>query len=170
MAKTYNLGDLRAAIEEVIRSIAEESRCGQAANDQVLARLKSDRQSLVSFFTPQLVNIALTKLLNDVCKRRTSPVGQEEHDDLFSEYGKIPSIVTVTRGLKKDTANLRLFEARGWLEKHSSRLVENDHEDFRKLLDRIEPYARSENETILDILHRMKQSERAKSEDLLPAE
>lgn len=170
MTKGYNLGDLRVAIEDIVRSIAEQSRCGEAPNHEVLARLKSERRSLVTLFTPQLVDIALTKLLNDVCKRRVSPVRRGEEDDLFAGYGKIPKRVTITRGLKKDTANLSMSEARQWLERHSDRLVESDNEDFKKLIDRIEPYARSDDETISDVIQRMQQYQRGDSEELLSAE
>lgn len=170
MAKGYNLGDLRAAIDDVIRSIAAESKCGEAQNDQVLVRLKSERRSLVSAFTPQLVDMALTKLINDVCKKTVLPFGRAREDDLFASFGKIPNRVTVTRGLKKETANLSMSEARRWLERHSKRLVKSDYQDFRKMFETIAPYARSDDETIADVLHRMEERQRRKTEELLPAE
>ena len=170
MVKGYNLGDLRAAIEDVVQSVAAESKCGEAQNDQVLTRLKSDRQALISAFTPQLVDMALTKLLNDVCKKKVSPFDQAGGHDLFGEYGDIPKRVTIARGLKKDTANLSIAEARQWLKRHSNRLVESHHEDFRKLFDKIAPHARSDDETISDVLSRMEEHQRSKTKELLPAE
>ena len=165
MPKGYNLGDLRAAIDDVTRSVAEESKCGEAQNDRVLARLKSERQPLISAFTPQLVDMALTKLLNDVCKKSASTVGHSGEVDLFGEYGKIPKRVTVARGLKKDTANLSISEARKWLEKRSNRPTETDHEDFQKLIDRVAPHALSDDETISDVLHRISQNGHGNSQE-----
>jgi hypothetical protein len=170
MAKRYNLGDLRSAVEDIVRSVTEQSEYGEASNDEVLARLKYERQSLVTFFTPQLVDIALTKLLNDACKKKMSSLGQGEGGDLFAGFGEIPKRVTIARGLKKDTANLSILEAKQWLERHSTRLVEQDNEDFKKLIERIEPHARSDNETISEVLHRISNRQAHNSEELLPAE
>ena len=156
---THRLSDLRVAIEDTVHAVMEESGSGVAQNHEVLARLKSERRSLVSFFSPQLVDIALVKLLNDVCRKRTALVSGGDKGDLFGGYGRIPKRVTVARGLKKYTANLTLAEAKKWLDDHSNRTVDIDNEDFRKLVDECEHHAHSDDETIAEIFARLHRGE-----------
>ena len=168
MASKHQIGDLRAAIEGIVRDVMEKSGNGEAANDVVLARLKSERKSLVTFFTPQLVDMALTKLLNEGCQKRARIDAHSEQGDLFGGFGKIPLRVTIERGLKKDTANLSISEAKRWLESHSNRVVENDNGDFAKLVAECERVAESNDETIAEALNRLRQVQQAAAEELIP--
>ena len=154
MAKGYGLGDLRAAIEGINREVTSERENGEASNLDVLARLKKTRPQLVEAFMPQLADIALIKLLNEVCRRKAAGSSLGGRFDLFESYPKVPESVTITKGIKKRTSKLTVEEAQDWLRKHSKRTVKNDNEDFRRLVEECIKHARSENETIEDILNR----------------
>lgn len=150
-----SLGDLRAAIEDTLKVVMQESGNGVAPNGVVIGRLKSERKQLLDLFSPQLIDIALTKLINEVCQKRTRVEGNSEQGDLFGGFGKIPKRVTLERGLKKDTANLTLNEAREWLAKHDTRIVENANEDFEKLVSACERYSDTGDETIASLIKRL---------------
>jgi hypothetical protein len=148
MARNFNLGDLRAAIDDVNREVIAEQGNGEAPNSVVLSRLKGKRSSLVSHFTPQLIDIALIKILNDVCRQSAKNTRSDSQFDLFEGYRKIPKRVTIVRGIKKETAKLTIAEAVDWLKKNSNRAVVSDHEDFRRLVDECINHSESENDTI----------------------
>lgn len=156
MSIRNNLGDLRAAIEDTMLVVMHESGNGIAPSDVVLSRLKSERRHLLDFCRPQLEDIALTKLLNEVCQRRTRLQANSEQGDLFGGFGSIPKRVTLERGLKKDTVHLTLNEARGWLARHDKRIVENDNKDFQKLVDTCARYSTTGDETLGQLLDRIK--------------
>lgn len=154
MAGRLNLGDLRAAIEDVYRQVMDEKGNGEAPNFLVLKRLKEERALLVDHFSPQLKDMALTKLLNDVCRQNAARSASARQRDLFEGYRRIPKSVTIARGLKKDTAKLSILEAEDWLEAHSNRTVNNDYDDFRRLLNHCQAHAKSKAETLEQVLVR----------------
>ena len=155
MANRFNLGDLRAAIEAVNRDVMEERGNGEAPNSIVLARLKRDRTPLIDHFSPQLIDIALTKLLNDVCRKNAARSAYQQHD-LFDGYRKIPASVTISRGVKKATEKLTVSEAESWLESHSNRVVNNGFDGFRDLVMECRKHTKSDDETIEQILKRVR--------------
>jgi hypothetical protein len=154
MGVGYNLGDLRAAIDDINREVLSEKATGEVLNSDVLARLKKTRSQLLDAFTPQLVNIALTKLLNEVCRGNAAKNTSGLQSALFAEYLRIPKRVTISKGLKKATEKLTLHEAKDWVENHSNRTVNTDNDGFEKLIDDCEKIAKSETETIEEILNR----------------
>lgn len=156
MSKGYNLGDLRAAIEQANREVMSESGNGQASNTAVLERLKK-RDVLISSFTPQLVDIALIKLLNQVSRQSAANNIENDQYSLFDGYRKIPRRITVVRGLKMKTEQLSLAEAEEWLENRSRQVAVDEYEDFRKLISECKLFAKSDNETIEQILIRKNQ-------------
>lgn len=117
----------------------------------------SERRSLIELFTPQLREMALISLLNQVCQRKVSLDAYSEQGDLFGAFGKIPRRVTVKTGSKKRTIDLSINEARKWLTDHETRLVKNDNEDFAKMVAECESRAQSGDESIGSILRRMHQ-------------
>jgi hypothetical protein len=152
MAKGYNLGDLRAAIQDINRDVTSERGSGEAINSDVLARLKKTRPALVELFTPQLVDIALINLLNQVCRRNAA--GNRAQSSLFEGYSRIPNMVTIAKEKKKSTEKLTLQEAEDWIRNHSKRTIKNEYEDFQRLVDECRRLAKSDTETIEDILKR----------------
>ncbi len=154
MAVGYNLGDLRAAIDEINREVVAERGTGEVLNADVLTRLKRTRPHLIEAFTPQLVDMALIKLLNQVCVSNATKDAASAQSALFAGYSQIPKGVAIIRGLKKATEKLTIAEAEEWLESHSNRTVSNDHEGFRKLIDDCRRAAKSDIETIEEILNR----------------
>lgn len=152
MAKGYNLGDLRGAIEDINREVMAERGNGEALNSDVISRLKSQRSKLVNIFAPQLIDIALTKLLNEVCRRNAASNGAQSY--LFEDYSKIPEKVTIEKGIKKQTSMLTLAEAEEWILNHSKRTVKSDNEDFQRLIDDCREHSKSMEETIEEILNR----------------
>jgi len=155
MANRRNLGDLRAAIENINREVMDEGGNGEAPNAVVLARLKQERSPLIAHFSQQLIAMALTKLLNDVCRQTAGRSAYNKQRDLFDGYRKIPRSVTILRGLKKDTAKLSVSEAEHWLDCHSDRVVNKNYEGFRRLVEDCRAHARSSDETIEQVLKRI---------------
>lgn len=134
MAKGYNLGDLRAAIEDANGIVLNEHGDGIAPNDLVLSRLKRERASLVAAFAPQLIDIALTKLLNEVARRTRKAATLFFQDELFADYPKLPSLISVGRGLKKSPQNLTIREAKLIVERRKKKDSLQDHDDIERAL------------------------------------
>lgn len=155
MAKKLNLGDLHAAIESIYRDVMKEQGNGVVPNSIVLDRLTVERSALVQLYAPQLINMALTKLLNDVCRKNATRATSHVHD-LFDGYRKIPMNVTVGRGFKKATEKLTILEAQEYLDNHLNRTSKNDYLDFRHMVDECREHARSSSETIEDVLVRLR--------------
>lgn len=155
VAKKHDLGDLRGAIDNINREVMQQQGNGEAPNAIVLSRLKSERKELIAHFAPQLIHSALTKLLNDVSRKRLKKNGASGVLTLFENYRGIPNSVTIKRGLKKDTVKLTISEADQWIRDHSTREVGNDTDDFRRLVDDCRRYAESEAETLERSLQRM---------------
>jgi hypothetical protein len=166
MASGYNLGDLRVAIEDANRQVLEELGDGVAPNDLVLTRLKQQRSTLIKAFAPQLIDMALTKLLNDVCRLKRSAGDADGHFDLFGGFGKIPKRVTIARGKKKDPAKLTIAEARQWLELHSERTAKAKDDDLKKVLRDCLIEAQSENETVSQVILRQRRNAESHSKEL----
>lgn len=135
VAKKHDLGDLRGAIDNINREVMQQQGNGEAPNAIVLSRLKSERKELIAHFAPQLIDSALTKLLNDVARKRLKKSGASDFLALFENYRGIPNSVTIKRGLKKDTVKLTISEADQWIRDHSTREVFSDTDDFRRLVD-----------------------------------
>jgi hypothetical protein len=166
MARRQSLGDLRNVLEEIAREVMEGASNGEAPNSAILTRLKNQRPNLIKFFTPQLVDIALTKLLNEVSGRNRARLPSGYEFDLFGDYGKIPNSVTIGRGQKKDTAKLSIAEAKSWLRNHSNRTVQSDHAGFRRLVEECEKYVESDDETIEIALERKRTAEKSTARQL----
>jgi hypothetical protein len=154
MSKGYNLGDLRAAIADINREVMLEKGNGEAPNATVLSRLKEKRSTLVTHCSPQLIDMALTKVLNDVCRQRASRNLSNRQSDLFVGYGNVPSSITLERGLKKQIAKVSLSELEKYLINLSKQKTNEDHEDIRRLFDDCKKYADSDNELIEQLLER----------------
>lgn len=154
MAKGYNLGDIRAAIDDINEEIMSKRGDGEAPNSDVLTRLKETRPSLVTAFAPQLIDIALTKLLNEVCRRKAVRQSPGSQFDLFGIYSNIPKSVTISKGVKKSTEELTIPEAEDWLRSHSKRIIDSGSDDFQRLIDDCRGISTSETDTIAQILDR----------------
>jgi hypothetical protein len=169
MAKGYNLGDLRAAIDDTNQTVISENGIGEAHNTDVLRRLKSDRPDLLVVFTPQLVDIALTKLLNEVANRKNRRKLKGSQIDLFEGYSGIPGQLTITKGVKKPTEKCTLVELQDYLSSHSKRLADHGNEGLQKLFDECRKDAKSETETVEEIRNRQLASV-AVQKELIPAD
>lgn len=154
MTKYYNLGDLRGAIEDIYREVISEQGNGEAPNAIVLARLKDQRKLLIKHFAPQLTEMALTKLLNEVCQRSAARNSVGSEGDLFEGFSKIPKNVTVARGLKKQTVKLSIAEADEWLSNHSKRPNTDIHDEFRRLIEECRKHVKSDQDTLEAALQR----------------
>ena len=157
MARNSALGDLRAAIESIVRNIMEERGDGVAPNDLVLARLKKDRSTLVQACQSQLIDMALTKQLNNVSRTKRSIGNESDEFDLFSGMGSIPKSVTITRGKKKDPALMKVSEMKRWMKNHSIRATETSDEDLKQLFRLCIRDAQSDDETATQIIMRNKE-------------
>lgn len=160
MAVKETLGDLRNAIEGIYRDIMREAGNGVAPNEIVLERVRLELADEIRKLSSQLENIALVKLLNDVSNRKSRSASGLALPDLFGDYGNIPKQVTISRRIKKSTAELTLSEASLWLDAHTKKRDDARHQAFRKMLQDLESYQRSEEDTLATMLGRRRISER----------
>ena len=154
MAQNYNFGDLKGAIDGIYREVVAEQESGEAPNTVVLTRLKHERKNLIDAFTPQLVDMALTKLLNDVCNRSAARSSSEQDADLFGDYPKVQAKLTVVRGLKKPIGKMTIAQVKQWLARHTKPSASDEYDDYHRLINDCEDFAQSDQETIEQALAR----------------
>lgn len=159
MAKRATLSDLRTAIDAVNRKVMKEGGNGEAANATVLGRVRDAYADMVSQLTPQLVDRALTKLLNEVSNRKHTGTQMPDGFDLFGEYRSLPKNVSLAKGLKKDIAKLNLQQAVHWLKVHSEKSQNKRHEAFRRLVEDCRPYITSDEDTLEVAIARKRRAE-----------
>lgn len=159
MAFKTTLGDLRNAIEEIYRDIMREAGNGEAPNEVVLERVRLDLADEIHELSSQLEKIALVKLLNEVSNRKSRSASGLALPDLFGDYGNIPKQVTISRRIKKSTAELTLSEASLWVDAHMKKRDDGRHLAFRKMLQDLESHQRSEEDTLATMLERRRVSE-----------
>lgn len=158
MAVKPTLSDLRNGIEEVCRDIMREAGNGEASNEVVLERVRRDFSDEIAKLSSQLENIALVKLLNEVSNRKGRIASDHAFPDLFGDYGNIPTQVTISRRIKKSTAELTIAEASLWLEAHTKQRDTAKHQAFRKMLEDLKSHQHSEDDTLATILERRRVS------------
>lgn len=159
MAVKTTLGDLRNGIEEIYRDIMREAGNGEAPNVVVLERVRRDLANEIRMLSSQLENIALVKLLNEVSNRKGRSASGLPLPDLFGDYRDIPKQVTISRRIKKSTAELTIAEASLWLEAHTKKRDDAKHQAFRQMLQDLKSHQRSEDDTLATMLERKRVSE-----------
>lgn len=158
MAAKSALSDLRNGIENIYRDIMREAGNGEAANAAVLERVRRDLGDEIRTLSSQLENIALIKLLNEVSNRKGRSGLGAAPPDLFGDYGNIPNQITISRRIKKSTAELTIAEARLWLEAHTKKRVNPRHKAFRQMLEDLSAHQHSEEDTLAIMLARKRVS------------
>ena len=153
------LCDLRNGIEDIYREVMSEQGNGEAPNSIVLSRVKSQKSREVEALAPQLVDIALTKLFNDVSTRKGARSKSDDGIDLFGGYRGIPRSVTIAIGMKKDTAKLSFAEADKWMSDHSLQLINDRHDEFRRLVNDCRPFQKSDQDTLEVAMERKRRSQ-----------
>lgn len=159
MAIKTTLGDLRNGIQEIYRDVMREQAGGEASNAAILQRVRTEKAQELALLTPELVNISLIKLLNDVSSRRRGIATTSGEFDLFGEY-RIPRIVSIARGKKKDTAKLTLHEAQLYVKAHSDRSVGDRYESLRRLIEDCREHVESEEDTLGILIERKRKADR----------
>ncbi len=157
MATRHTLRDLRNSIQEIHRQAMLERSDGEAANAAILARVKAEKPELLLQLTPELVNIALTKLLNEVSTRKGQRTRSTAGPDLFGDY-RVPRSVSIVRGKKKDTAKLSVREAELYLQAHSEKSASDRHASLRLLLEECRQFMRSPEDTLETLFLRKEQA------------
>ncbi len=158
MVTRSTLSDLRDAIQLIYGDIMLERSDGEATNAAVLARLRAENADTLRQLTPDLVNIALTKLLNEVSNRKGQRGSSSEGVDLFGLY-RVPRTVTVARGKKKDVAKLCVREAELYLQAHSEKSSNDRHAPLRLLLEDCRKYIQSPDDTLETLFIRKEREE-----------
>lgn len=154
MTQDTGLKDLRAAIDDIWRSMATESRDGRVLNQEILTRLKHTRGSLIQHCAPRLVDGALTKMLNDVCRRTAANSNSDLQADLFCGYAQVPKSVTVAKGVKKSTEKMAFGELKHYLAQRDARANRKADDGIRQLVADCESFAKTDDETVGHILLR----------------
>lgn len=158
MAARITLSDLRNAIEATYREVMREQGDWEASNTAILERVKAAKAIELAELTPDLVNIALIKLLNEVSGRRAGRASTPEGTDLFGEY-RVPRSVTIVRGKKKYTEKLSFREAELYLKARAERSPADRHEPFRQLLEACREYSKNDEDTLEILISRKRQAE-----------
>lgn len=156
MTKRITLSELRNVIDMINREVMDEQGNGEIANATVLSRVKKAHSQAVEFLTPQLLDIALTRLLNEVSNRKRGRNIAPGEIDLFGDYCGLKRQVSIGVGRKKDIANLSLQEAELWLKAHSAKARSTKHEEFKRLLDDCRPFITSDEDTLETAMRRKK--------------
>jgi len=158
MAAKSTLGDLRNGIEQIYRDIMREAANGEAPNAVVMERVRRDLGGHIRTLSSKLEDIALVKLLNEVSNRRGRGGLGTASPDLFGDYGNIPCQITISRRIKKSTADLTIAEARLWLEAHTKKRDNPRHKAFRQMLEDLSAHQHSEEDTLAIMLERKRVS------------
>lgn len=148
MSEKVTLSDLRNAIEDINKDVMRERENGEVSNVDVLARVRSLKSEEIGHLTPQLVNIALTKLYNEVSSRKGPKSINEDGVDLFGRYRSIPKNITLVKGKKKDTSKVTFQEADLWIKAHDTKSDETKNEDFKRLVEDCRPFKQSDEDSL----------------------
>jgi hypothetical protein len=96
-----------------------------ATTDQIVAAFREKYPEIIRAENDQLIQMALVKLVNDICRRRTGATPASVQPDLFGEF-HLPGSVTVTvrdkdgtRREKKAVASLTKEEAETCVKEHT---------------------------------------------------
>lgn len=150
MQKKTSLSDIRNALESINKAIMAERGDGEAPTAEALERCKKLHPKEIKELSGQLIDIALTKLNNEVSNRKGPKVLTNEGFDLFGGYHGIPKMITLIKGKKKDVVKATFQEADLWLKSHDR--PENDetvkNEEFKRLVADCLPYKMSEDDTL----------------------
>lgn len=159
MAAKTTLGDLRNGIEQICRDIMFEADNGEAPNALVLQRVRRDMGEVIRQLAPQLEDIALVKLLNEVSNRKGRGAAGLALPDLFGDYRGIPKQVTISRRIKKSTAELTIAQAELWLEAHTKKRDDARYQAFRRMLQDLRSHQQSDEDTLALMMERKQQTE-----------
>ncbi|MGC6331763.1 hypothetical protein [Rhizorhabdus sp. FW153] len=157
MAAKSTLSELRNGIQDIYHEVMREQGNGEVSNAAVLSRVRVEQAEALSSLAPALVNIALTKLLNDVSSRKRGKSTSSPVADLFGEY-RVPGSVTLVRGKKKDTAKLTFREAELYVKARAEKSVSDRHEPWRQLLEVCRDHVKSEDDTLEILIARVRQA------------
>jgi hypothetical protein len=159
MTSRITLGDLRNDIQEIYREVMSERSDGEASNNAVLKRIHERKRAALAALAPELLNIALTKLLNDVSNRRGARSLSSGGSDLFGEF-RIPVNITISRGKKKNTAKMSFKEAEFYLNHHADKESKDRHDSLRRLVDACRQFVETPEDTLELLLERRKRLHR----------
>ena len=146
MPKRITLIDLRNAIEGVKKQVMQEQG-GEATNEQILTEVRTQNAKEIKYLEVELVNIALTRLLNDVINRKLTRAQIRDGTDLFNTYPGIPKSITLVKGRKKDIMKLTFPEFDLWSKAHDA-VREDRNEKFKRLVEDCRQYQQSDEDTL----------------------
>lgn len=149
------LTDIRNALEAVMSAIAK-SGDGNISNSRIIEQLRTEYGSLIDQLSRQLINIALTKLANEVGSRKGPRLVTEGAPDLFGAYPGVPKVLSMGKGVKKSTLKSTFSEAEKWITEHETKVAINRerNDGFKQLLDKYRPYMSASSDTIEDAIRR----------------
>ncbi len=148
MSEKITLSDLRNAIEDINKDVMRERGNGEASNVDVLSRVRAVKAKEIEQLTPQLVNIALTKLYNEVSNRKGPKALNDAGVDLFGNYRSIPKSITLIKGKKKDTSKVTFLEADLWIKARDTKADDKKNEEFKRLVEDCRPFKQSDDDSL----------------------
>ena len=155
------LTDLRDDIDRVVLRLRRERADGEVP---ISDAIRAVRQELADILTPlndQLVDLTLRKLIHDVGGRKRRGAVLTSDVGLFGRYIGIPAMITIKRGVKRDTTKLTFGEADDWLRsrERSDADPRERNNKFRRLVEDLRPFRRAETDTLEDAAHRKHETE-----------
>ena len=151
--------DLRDEIEEIYRKVRDENDGNAIENAVVLDRVRNELSGILARAAPDLIQMQLVRLLNDVARRNRTDQALFFDTDLFGAYPKLKNSVSIRRGVKKDTANLTVFEAEAELARRAQKNALKPSDDLQRLTDDCRPFRKSDDDTLRTLLERKRAAE-----------
>jgi hypothetical protein len=131
--KPVNLHVLRDALSVAVRSAAETG----ASTPEIVARFRRDQRAIVDMVSSALINMALTRLVSDVAKRRGGkPVTPSQIDMFGARLGELLTVPKSADGSGRAT-DWRRF---GSLRYSFGKKVVSDHLELRRRQDKYEDF------------------------------
>ncbi|MCX5495406.1 hypothetical protein OSH11_11870 [Kaistia dalseonensis] len=152
MSNSSTLSSLRNALEKIMMEIGAKVD-GEVSNADAIAGLKARNADDIKALAPQLINIALIKLANEVGGRKRRATMTTSGPDLFGAYPGVPKMISIARGKKRNTLKSSFREADLWLIAHEAKVIPDGtvkNEGFRKFLDDHRPYMKNIDDTLED--------------------
>lgn len=155
------LTDLRDDIDRIVSRLRRERADGEVPISAAIGTVRTELADSIAPLNDQLVDLTLRKLIHDVGGRKRPGAAPAPGVGLFGRYTGIPAMITIKRGVKRDTTKLTFGEADDWL--HSRDRSDADPKDrdgkFRRLVEELRPFRRAETDTLEDAARRRHEAE-----------
>lgn len=168
MAGVKTLVALRNDIDDLVNESFRKREGAALSTDDILKEVKRRLKSQIAAAEPDLIDIALKRLIDSVGRRKAGRRKGAGERNLFGEYPNIPQTLTIGDKKRKRTAKLSIGEAVDYLDSHSPRAVSERYEAIKRLVDDCLPFKTSDEDTIEELIARKLRSAADGSKSAFP--